>query len=149
MKVLLMTYAILLSCSALSLEYQVEKNNELNTLSAINVDITLQQQLFEDNYIFSNHFTLHHSEHFNLSVTANVIQSSTFENKSLTDNKQIPSIYLPINNTSHQYGLIGRYSLTPEWKVSGGLIYSKPLLIMGNEQSNTDNVALIGTSYSF
>lgn len=141
MKTLLVICAILLSYQVYALEHQVEKSNITNEIPALNIGIQLQPQLFEENFIFNNQLTLHHSEYFNLLVTANVTQAA--------DNSLIPAIYLPINETSHQYGLIGKYSLTPEWQVSGGLMHSKPSLIMGNEQSNINNVALIGTSYSF
>ena len=149
MKTLLVICIILLSYPVYSLEYQVEKNNRIESIPAINIGIKLQPQLFEENFTFNNHLTLHSSEHFNLLVTANVTQTATFEQNSAVDNRLIPTVNLPINETSHQYGLIGRYSLTPEWQVSGGLIYSKPALLIGNEQSNINNVALIGTSYSF
>jgi len=147
MKVLLVIIAISLSYPVLSLEYQVEQNSQINETAAI--DIKLQQQLFEDNFTFSNHFILHNSEKFNLSVTANISQITAFEQQLTSENKLMPTIYLPVNEASHQYGLIGSYSLSSKWQVSGGLIYSKPSVIISNEQSNTDNVALIGTSYSF
>ncbi len=141
MKILLVICAILLSYPVYALDYQVEKNNRIDEIATLNIGIQLQPQLFEENFTFNNQLTLHHSEYFNLLVTANVTQTA--------DSRLIPAISLPINETSHQYGLIGKYSLTPEWQVSGGLMHSKPSLIMGNEQNNIDNVALIGTSYSF
>jgi hypothetical protein len=149
MKVLLVIYVILLSYPVHSLEYQVKNNGTVDAIPAINIAITLKPQLFEDNFTFNNQLTLHHSEHFNLLITANITQTTTFEQSSTSDNKLIPSSFLPNNELSHQYGLIGSYSLTPKWQVSGGLIYSKPSFFMGNEQSNINNVALIGTSYSF
>lgn len=147
MKVLFFICAILLSYPVLSLEYPVEPNHNVNDIPAINIQ--LQQQLFEDNFTFNNHLTLHHSENFNLQVTANVTQVAAFEQNLVIESRAIPTSYLPINETSHQYGLIGSYSLSSKWQVSGGLIYSKPSIIVSNEQSNTNNVALIGTSYSF
>ena len=149
MKILLFACALLLSCQVLSLEYQVVKNGEFNRFTAINIDTKLQQQSFENNFTFNNHFTLHHSEHFNLLVTANITQTTTFEKMAIPDNTLIPKTYLSINETRHQYGLIGSYSLTPEWQISGGLIYSKPTTIVGNDHGSINNQALIGTSYSF
>jgi len=149
MKVLFVICAILLSYPVLSLEYQVEQNNNVKIKPVINLNIKLQQQLFDDNFTFSNQLTLHSSENFNLKVTANVSQTTVFEQNIAKENRLMPTLYLPINEPSHQYGLTGRYSLTAKWQVSGSLIYSKPAIIVSNEQSNINNVALIGTSYSF
>ncbi len=149
MKVLLVICVILLTYPVYSLEYQVENNSGVASIPAINIAITLQPQLFEDNFTFNNQLTLHHSEHFNLLITANITQTTTFEQSLAVDNRLLPTANLPSNEISHQYGLIGSYALTPKWQVSGGLIYSKPSVFMRNEQSNINNVALIGTSYSF
>ena len=149
MKIFSVLSIILLSYPALSLEHPLNQNTNLNPIPAIEVGIELAPQLFDKNFTYNNQFTLHHSEHFNLLVTTHITQADMFEQNLITENTLSPAVYLPLNETSHQYGLIGSYSLTSKWQVSGGLIYSKPSLINANEQSNTDNVALIGTSYSF
>tara|TARA_B110000467_G_C18282417_1_gene459425 strand:+ start:802 stop:1299 length:498 start_codon:yes stop_codon:yes gene_type:complete len=165
MKVLIAVSFILLSCAASALEYQVDslKGVQLSSSDTIpELNISLKLHAFDKNFHFNNQLMIHHSERFNILVTANVSQSAPFKQNTAyldtsllnskiisTKNDQMPTIYTSFNETKHQYGLIGSYAVTPKWHVSGGLIYSAPSISIDQAQSSMNNVALIGTSYSF
>lgn len=165
MKKLIAIYCLLFSYSAYSLENLTVLNDkaQLNLSATFTpLNISVKQQAFENNFTFNNQLTLHKSDRFNILVTANITQTTGFEqsspnsNPTLLNNKVIPpssefmpTIHSSFNDTKHQYGLIGSYALTPKWHVSGGLIYAAPSASIDKAQSNINNVALIGTSYSF
>jgi hypothetical protein len=169
MKVLITVYFLLLSCSAYSLEFQEGLEKQVETLPASNIipkinefNISFKQNDLDKNFLFNNQLTLHKSARFNILVTANVSKSDAFEHNTAysgsdlvnskmipTNNDLMPTIHSSSSETTHQYGLIGSYAVTSKWHVTGGLIYSTPSLSMDQVQSNINNAALIGTSYSF
>ncbi|MGL1958797.1 MAG: hypothetical protein OCD00_15955 [Colwellia sp.] len=92
---------------------------------------------------------IHQSSHFNFSVMAN-IEHQNEQYLSLYQNNlyNITETNQAIFNTN--YGLVGSYLLTPSWQLTGGVIYSTVYGNLGKGIWNkNDNMALIGTTYSF
>ena len=92
---------------------------------------------------------IHQDNKFNLSVMANIEhlneqRLSYYQNNSYNTSEASKAIF----NT--RYGFVGSYVVTPSWQVTGGVIYSTVHGNLGQGVWNqNDNMALIGTTYSF
>ena len=144
--------------------YTNTSNTGANVSTSINTyDSTFEPSLLDNTLAYNTQLTLHKGKKFNLLMATHISQASIIfqEHSKLTashtknvlaitlESKGTPSIYSGINQTGQQYGLIGSYSVTPAWQVSGGIIHTSISPNLSNDQDDMNNVALIGTSYSF
>jgi len=111
----------------------------------------LSSELNGQNYFLQGSITLYSQDKFNILVNAKYEQK---DNDLITLTQEVrsanPDEITRIRNTS--LGVIGRYSITSNWTVSGMLTstaYLNDRLPYSPLNSQYSNMALIGTSYSF
>jgi len=178
MRILLAILLIAMSSSVLSLDYSVIDNdkaliaqsllieqqifNQQNNVKFGSVELATTYQYLNnidtnpsvvpvdalDNYSFIGELTLHNSSQLHIKMTANFS-----ERDELTSDVPVNNISAHIQHQqkSNHLGLIGSYSLSASWQLSGGILQSVPTnsseLI--NQSDTINSIALISTSYSF
>lgn len=101
-------------------------------------------------YYFQGAITVHQHKEFNVSIMANVEQLNNinyFSNHAVfLDN----SLIMNETEVNYSYGIITSYSINRSWQFSGGIIHAEPLSESTlNTWHSDENMALIGTTYSF
>ncbi|MGB0937165.1 MAG: hypothetical protein ACPGTQ_06890 [Colwellia sp.] len=125
-----------------SVEFNASYSDMLisNTAPVVNI------QNNDKAYYLQSKISLPSSSHFNIAMTASFNQQDEKQNSF----QQIPltnSFFIIEKHQSAHYGLIGNYSFSSAWQVTGGVIHSLPVLESAEVEAN--NLAIIGTTYNF
>ncbi len=178
MKLLIIFFLVSMPCLALSLEYQTSPADKPVILHSKNVELQVFQQRFnwehgsiavhtvysnidevknfssdvqgrkQQSFYFQSQLTIHKSENLNIAMTANFTQKNS-SHIGLPSNNASQNFHLIEDKKNNHYGLMGSYLVTPSWQVSGGFLYSISPTENAYHTDTEDNIALIGTTYSF
>jgi hypothetical protein len=109
-----------------------------------------KKETSKSKYYFQGAVILHQHDEFNVSLMANIEQLNNFSyhnNQGLFLDSLMTTTESELN---YSYGIITSYSITRSWQFSGGIIHAKPISESTlNNWSIDENMALIGTTYSF
>ena len=123
-------------------------NNKLLSIKA--GVLQSKQESSASKYYFQGTLTLHQHKEFNVSIMANLEQLNNvnyLSNQALfVDN----ALIMNETEVNYSYGIITSYTINQSWQFSGGIIHAEPLYAPTlNTWNNDENMALIGTTYSF
>lgn len=124
-------------------------------------DPTLVSFKEQGSYLYlGSELTIHSSSNFDLSMSANIYQKTVLSND-IFSNISTPEKYIHENGFHNnliyssqiepQYRLIGNYTISSYWQLSGGIIFNDFSFIWNNRYKSIrkNNIALVNTSYRF